>query len=141
MLPSSCPGCKHLKCFLSIRYRFRLLNIACEPNYNFTIDGHNFTIIEADGEYTQPLEVDFIQIFAAQRYSIIVSCPSLCWPSRSQYHGRSLMRLNLWTTTGFARTQASRSLMDKALREASTQPFYVMLVLRTLIPRLTKPQA
>ncbi|EJF60579.1 laccase [Dichomitus squalens LYAD-421 SS1] len=55
------------------RYRFRLLNMACEPNYNFTIDSHNFTIIEADGEYTEPLEVDFIQIFAAQRYSIILN--------------------------------------------------------------------
>ena len=54
------------------RYRFRLINIACEPNYNFTIDGHNMTIIEADGEYTEPLTVDFIQIFAAQRYSFVV---------------------------------------------------------------------
>ena len=31
------------------------------------------TIIEADGEYTDPLTVDFIQIFDAQRYSFIVS--------------------------------------------------------------------
>ena len=30
------------------------------------------TIIEADGEYTEPLTVDFIQIFAAQRYSFVV---------------------------------------------------------------------
>ncbi len=49
--------------------------MACEPNYNFTIDGHNMTIIEADGEYTEPLTVDFIQIFAAQRYSFIVRLP------------------------------------------------------------------
>ncbi|KAI1785170.1 laccase [Ganoderma leucocontextum] len=55
------------------RYRFRLLNIACEPNYNFTIDGHNMTIIEADGQNTEPLTVDFIQIFAAQRYSFILN--------------------------------------------------------------------
>ncbi|RDX40997.1 laccase [Lentinus brumalis] len=55
------------------RYRFRLLNMACEPNYNFTIDGHNMTIIEADGEYTEPLTVDFIQIFAAQRYSFVLN--------------------------------------------------------------------
>ncbi|KAI0351889.1 laccase [Trametes cingulata] len=55
------------------RYRFRMINMACEPNYNFTIDGHNMTIIEADGEYTEPLTVDFIQIFAAQRYSFILN--------------------------------------------------------------------
>ena len=54
-----------------------MLNIACEPNYNFTIDGHNMTIIEADGQTTEPLTVDFVQIFAAQRYSFIVRRPFL----------------------------------------------------------------
>ena len=34
-------------------YRFRLLNIACDPNYIFSIDGHNMTVIEVDG-VTQP---------------------------------------------------------------------------------------
>ena len=54
------------------RYRFRLLNIACKPNYIFAIDGHRFTVIEADGENVQPYEVDSIQIYAAQRYSFIM---------------------------------------------------------------------
>ena len=31
------------------------------------------TVIEADTVNTQPLEVDSIQIFAAQRYSFVVS--------------------------------------------------------------------
>ena len=57
----------------SYSYRFRLISISCDPNYNFTIDGHDMTIIEADGENTQPLTVDKIQIYAAQRYSIVVS--------------------------------------------------------------------
>lgn len=46
--------------------------MSCDPNFLFSIDGHNMTIIEADGENTQPLLVDSIQIFAAQRYSFIV---------------------------------------------------------------------
>lgn len=46
------------------RYRFRLVNIACDPNFNFTIDGHTMTIIEADGVETEPLLVDMIQIYA-----------------------------------------------------------------------------
>lgn len=54
------------------RYRFRLLSMTCHPNYIFSIDGHNFTIIEADGVNTEPLVVDSIQIYAAQRYSLIV---------------------------------------------------------------------
>ncbi|KAJ7636185.1 laccase [Roridomyces roridus] len=54
------------------RYRFRLVSIACDPNFMFSIDGHNLTIIEVDGVNHQPLVVDQIQIYAAQRYSFIL---------------------------------------------------------------------
>ncbi|KAL0957110.1 hypothetical protein HGRIS_003204 [Hohenbuehelia grisea] len=54
------------------RYRFRLISMACAPNWQFSIDGHQMTIIEADGEYTEPLDVDSIQIFAGQRYSYVL---------------------------------------------------------------------
>ncbi|KAG1849287.1 laccase [Suillus subalutaceus] len=54
------------------RYRFRLLSMACKPNYIFSIDGHNLTIIEVDGHYVKPLIVDSIQIYTGQRYSFIL---------------------------------------------------------------------
>ena len=54
-----------------VRYRFRIIAMSCEPNFTFSIDGHNFTIIEADGQNTVPLLVDSVQIFAAQRYSVV----------------------------------------------------------------------
>ncbi|KAH7881941.1 laccase [Phlebopus sp. FC_14] len=54
------------------RYRFRLLNIACVTDYVFSIDNHVLTIIEADGEPTQPLVVDSIVIGTAQRYSFVL---------------------------------------------------------------------
>ena len=50
--------------------------MSCDPNYTFSVDGHNMTVIEADGIETQPVTVNAIQIFAAQRYSFVVSlCP------------------------------------------------------------------
>ena len=55
------------------RYRFRLVSLSCDPNYVFSIDNHTMTVIEADTVNTQPLAVDSIQIFAAQRYSFVVS--------------------------------------------------------------------
>lgn len=55
------------------RYRFRLLSISCDPNHLFSIDGHQLTIIEADGENTKPSIVDSIQIFAGQRYSFVLT--------------------------------------------------------------------
>ena len=54
-------------------YRFRLVSLSCDPNYVFSIDNHDLTVIEADGIETQPVTVNAIQIFAAQRYSFVVS--------------------------------------------------------------------
>nr|AAW28937.1 laccase B [Trametes sp. 420] len=54
------------------RYRFRLVSMSCDPNYTFQIDGHSMTVIEADGQNTEPLPVDQIQIFAGQRYSFVL---------------------------------------------------------------------
>jgi iron transport multicopper oxidase len=55
------------------RYRLRIINMSCGPTYNVSIDGHNMTIIEADGVETSPLTVDSFQIFPAQRYSVVVT--------------------------------------------------------------------
>lgn len=40
--------------------------------YTFSIDGHSLTVIEADGVETEPVVVDELNIFAGQRYSVIV---------------------------------------------------------------------
>ncbi|KAG6917875.1 Acyl-coenzyme A oxidase 2 [Tephrocybe rancida] len=55
------------------RYRFRVASLSCDPNYVFSIDNHNLTIIEADGINLQPLVVDSFQIFAGQRYSVVLT--------------------------------------------------------------------
>nr|AID59409.1 laccase 6 precursor [Cerrena sp. HYB07] len=54
------------------RYRFRLVSISCDPFYDFSIDNHTMTVIEADGINTEPLVVDLIQIYAGQRYSFVL---------------------------------------------------------------------
>jgi len=46
--------------------------MSCDPNFLFSVDGHNFTVIEADGVLTEPLVVDQLQIFAGQRYSVVL---------------------------------------------------------------------
>ncbi|KAG1732006.1 laccase [Suillus paluster] len=40
------------------RYRMRLVAMSCDPNFQFSVDGHNLTIIEADGVLTEPLVAD-----------------------------------------------------------------------------------
>ncbi|KAK7055305.1 multicopper oxidase/laccase [Favolaschia claudopus] len=55
------------------RYRFRLISMSAEPNYIFSIDKHDMTVIEADGVSTQPLCVDSMQVFTGQRYSFVLN--------------------------------------------------------------------
>nr|WGJ61556.1 laccase 15 precursor [Cerrena unicolor] len=55
------------------RYRFRLVSISCDPNWVFSIDNHDFTVIEVDGVNSKPLNVDSVQIFAGQRYSLVLN--------------------------------------------------------------------
>ncbi|KAJ2924904.1 hypothetical protein H1R20_g12176, partial [Candolleomyces eurysporus] len=54
------------------KYRIRLVSLSCDPNYRFSIDNHKLLVIEADGQLTEPVEVDQIQIFAGQRYSFVL---------------------------------------------------------------------
>ncbi|KAI9450890.1 laccase 2, partial [Lactarius psammicola] len=55
------------------RYRLRLVSISCEPAFTFSIDAHRLTVIEVDGVNHQPLVVDSLQIFAGQRYSVVLN--------------------------------------------------------------------
>ncbi|EGF79307.1 hypothetical protein BATDEDRAFT_12272 [Batrachochytrium dendrobatidis JAM81] len=54
------------------RYRLRVINAGSMAVFNFSIDGHKMTVIEADGVDTAKTVVDGIRISVAQRYSVIV---------------------------------------------------------------------
>jgi iron transport multicopper oxidase len=55
------------------RYRFRLVSISCLPSFLFSIDSHTMTVIEVEGTNVQPLEIDGVELFAGQRYSVVVT--------------------------------------------------------------------
>jgi len=55
------------------RYRFRLVSISCDPSFVFSIDGHQMTVIEVEGTNVQPLPIDAVELFAGQRYSVVVN--------------------------------------------------------------------
>ena len=45
-------------------YRFRVASLSCDPSFIFSIDGHNMTVIEVDGNNVEPLLIDSFEIFA-----------------------------------------------------------------------------
>lgn len=54
-------------------YMFRVVNIGAFAGQYFWIEGHNLTIIEVDGVYTDPAEAELIYLGAAQRCSFLVT--------------------------------------------------------------------
>ncbi|KAI9256617.1 multicopper oxidase-domain-containing protein [Phascolomyces articulosus] len=53
-------------------YRLRLINMSGFVTFYFSIDGHDFDIIEVDGEYTQQYNTKSVYLTPAQRMSILV---------------------------------------------------------------------
>ncbi|KAF8988433.1 Fet3 protein [Cyathus striatus] len=53
-------------------YRLRVVNTGAFASFAFWIDGHNMTIIEADGTDVQPSPIDTLKVAVAQRYSVLI---------------------------------------------------------------------
>ncbi|KAJ1643775.1 ferroxidase fet3 [Coemansia asiatica] len=53
-------------------YRLRFVNMGALTTFQFTLPGHRMRVVEIDGVYTEPSEVDGITIAPAQRYSVLI---------------------------------------------------------------------
>jgi FtsP/CotA-like multicopper oxidase with cupredoxin domain len=63
--------------------------------FDFSIDGHNMTVIEADGVDMQPVVIDRLPIHVAQRYSVIVEANQPV----GNYWARAVMNQNCFAYT------------------------------------------
>ena len=54
-------------------YKFRVINIGAFASQYLWFEGHNMSIIEVDGIYTEPAEASMIYLTAAQRYSFLIT--------------------------------------------------------------------
>ncbi|KAI0832957.1 multicopper oxidase [Hypoxylon sp. FL0890] len=57
-------------------YYFRVINLGAFAGQYIWFEGHNMTILEVDGVYTQPAVADMIYLAAAQRCSFLVTTKS-----------------------------------------------------------------
>ncbi|KAL5992292.1 hypothetical protein ACLOJK_013208 [Asimina triloba] len=53
-------------------YRLRLTSLTSLSALNFEIEGHNMTVVEADGHYVEPFVVKSINIYSGESYSVLV---------------------------------------------------------------------
>lgn len=54
-------------------YLFHVVNIAAFAGQYLWFEGHNITIVEVDGVYTEEAETNMIYVSAAQRYSFLLT--------------------------------------------------------------------
>lgn len=54
-------------------YLFRVVNLGAFAGQYFWIEGHNMSIVEVDGVYTEPMTASMIYLTVAQRYSFLVT--------------------------------------------------------------------
>ncbi|KAI0290163.1 laccase T2 copper depleted [Russula brevipes] len=87
-------------------YRLRLVSISCDPAYKFSIDAHQLTVIEVDGTNVQPLLVDSLEIFAGQRYSVVLNANQPI----GNYWIRALPNIGNQTYQGFTNVAILRYL-------------------------------
>lgn len=55
-----------------VKYRIRLVNVAIDSQYQFSIDGHKLTVIASDFVALEPYETDSLIVNVGQRYDVIV---------------------------------------------------------------------
>jgi FtsP/CotA-like multicopper oxidase with cupredoxin domain len=54
------------------RYLLRLVNVAVDSQFQFSIDGHSLTVIAADFVPILPYKTDSVILNSAQRYDVVV---------------------------------------------------------------------
>lgn len=54
-------------------YLLRIINAASLVAVNFAIANHTMTVVQADGNFVEPLEVSSLDINVAQRYSVLLT--------------------------------------------------------------------
>lgn len=73
-------NCKNPQCaphVLSVKagktYRLRIASVASLSSLNFLIQRHQMTIVEADGNYVEPIQVQNLDIYSGETYSVLLT--------------------------------------------------------------------
>ncbi|KAG1702626.1 hypothetical protein DVH05_009574 [Phytophthora capsici] len=85
------------------KYRLRLINMGALAPFEFSIDGHEFSVVAADGEYLQPSEeITTLRINAGQRYDIVVEAKATSSSAIGSFWIRATALYGLPWTAGTA---------------------------------------
>ncbi|KAM7275403.1 hypothetical protein ACFE04_017269 [Oxalis oulophora] len=81
-------------------YRLRISSLTALAALSFQIEGHNMTIVEADGHYVEPIVVQNLFIYSGESYSVLVKANQN--PSRNYWAFSSIVSRQSNTSQGLA---------------------------------------
>ncbi|GLJ51144.1 hypothetical protein SUGI_1088640 [Cryptomeria japonica] len=81
-------------------YRLRITSVASLSSFNFLIEGHNMTVVEADGHYVEPFVVQDLNIYSGETYSVLIRADQD--PSRNYWAALNVRGRQPKTPTGRA---------------------------------------
>ncbi|XP_062012105.1 L-ascorbate oxidase-like [Rosa rugosa] len=81
-------------------YRLRIGSLTALSALSFQIEGHNFTVVEADGHYVEPFVTKNLFIYSGETYSILVKANQD--PSRNYWMTTNVVGREPKTPTGLA---------------------------------------
>ncbi|KAF9607819.1 hypothetical protein IFM89_001567 [Coptis chinensis] len=81
-------------------YRLRISSLTSLSALNFEIEGHNMTVVEADGHNVEPFVIKNINIYSGETYSVIVKADQD--PSRNYWAASNVVSRPLHPPTGLA---------------------------------------
>ncbi|KAI3847714.1 hypothetical protein MKX03_004581 [Papaver bracteatum] len=80
--------------------RIRLSSLSSLSALNFEIEGHNLTVVEADGHFVEPFVVKNINVYSGETYSVLVTADQD--PSRNYWAASNVISRRPTTPTGLA---------------------------------------
>lgn len=120
------------------RYLLRLVNVATDGHFQFSIDGHNLTIIANDLVPIVPYEADSVQISIGQRYDVIVEANAASgdyW-LRAGWNDACATNANPNEMTGIVRYDSSSSADPTSTSEVTTPASCDDEPLASLVPHV-----
>lgn len=76
-LATNCKGYTIIPVLPSKTYRIRVIGAMTFRTLGFAIAGHQMTVIEVDGDYVKPYDVDYLEVSAGQRFSVLITTNQL----------------------------------------------------------------
>ncbi|KAD4888976.1 hypothetical protein R6Q59_034138 [Mikania micrantha] len=81
-------------------YRLRIGSLTALAALSFEIEGHNMTVVEADGHYVEPFVVNNLFIYSGETYSVLIIANQD--PSRNYWAVTNMVSRNNTTPNGLA---------------------------------------